>query len=319
LTISYSLPILLEQIRMSETFIAKGYLARIQDQESSFHETEGLPASQLWKKILLSNPNVTHFITARYRKSGVKENVFRNSVTDIDTVLTNSNTTNLPYSTSISSIVGTTDVNPGLSMILTQRPNSLRLHNPRSFINFDLSCNISPENTLMLTDVLKDIPNDWYLLQTKLSYHIVINKLVELTDLAGSWGVILKSLSAKSPNKFVQDNGSMVADSLMNNSASPTGLQIHTERLINQIFENIDTKMGGYKKFSDLSILDWGHLNYSLRDLIYFFKGYAAGTGYLRIDNKGSSPPPLVIVQKENGTISKSDPASYFSKQPHLL
>jgi hypothetical protein len=302
--------------------------------QSEKMECTPVNASRLWGKLLYDNhPEVTHIILAYYYLDSVyKDEELRFKISDLRNKNFLKNGMNPPpnikpvssYKTlhcAISSIVGTNShVESYFHTESRRQDKDLKLDNPRSFVQFDLGCEINQNNLENIIDTLNNTPYDWYLMQSNLSYHAVIDKTVKIDQLPGFWGAMLAKFSQKSESDFVKDKGYELSESFIRNRGSLLGLRLDTSILFDMTMREATLRFGNFEKFKKYTYIDWGHLNHSLKNLIDYHQGFSPGTSYLRLSGKKDKPQPILVarrVSKETELFAVNP--EYFSRQPALV
>lgn len=297
-------------------------------------ETIPTSAARLWADILFKKrKEITQVILAYYYpKTTTKDEVRRWDVDDLEQAgyLTDgdipsprkeSEFSYYPLLCSISCLVGTREAEPLLPMEKAKnQPLDLTLENPRAMILLDFAAELRDKNQEVITNALEGSFGDWYLLRSQRSYHAIFDQPIRLTALPSAWGEMVERCSQASPSAQVAEWGAEIGRSLKTNGVTSAGLEMSTLVLMDNIFRKIRDCGWTFEQLSQLTILDWGHIYYGVKNLIKYYKGLSAGAGYLRIGGKNDGPPP-VVVAKGTGPITSTVDVSdeYFTGQPSLF
>jgi hypothetical protein len=299
--------------------------------ETAERATSPVNSAQLWADLLYNrHQEIEDVVFGYYTVPGSTEIFRRYSVNDLRE---NGNfitgkypqeshpTSYIHYMCAISSIVGTKEGQkyPYIHVAKSKDPE-LSLNNPKSFIQFDLSCEVNSTNLETIIDIFNEQPCDWYVFISGRSYHVILDQIVELNKLPSIWGQTLAKFSSLSESGYVRDRGVKTADLLIANGNSQFGLRMGANAMITQTLEEVTETPDGFTEFSKFTYLDWGHLSYSVKGLLRFYKGISPGTGFLRINEKKGSPPPVLVANRveQNTERYEADP-NYFTMQPTLL
>ncbi len=279
-------------------------------------ETESKPlindASLLWSEtILKTNPHIKAITLAYYSVPGRQDKVKKVNTQRLirakdpaQRLRLFSAKMGLDYNCAISSIVETDNDAIDTPLIKPQQHKKLAIHHPMAIPQMDLTIPVSNHNTQLAIDILDNFSTDWFLLNSGNSYHAILNTTCTLTQLPLYWSQAVSFFSQAAHEPFVKKRGQELAGALAQNASSKAGLKLACDQLFRETFALINHMYGSFDNFTKLSLLDWGHIGYSVTNLFGFYEGVSAGTGYLRIGPKKEMGSPQLIAQRVEGKVS---------------
>ena len=188
---------------------------------------------------------------------------------------------------------------------------------PQSFVLLDLEVSPSGENSKRIVLSLSSLEDDWYLLDSGGSYHLIVDKLVEPQDLPKYWGKII-NLFATYTNASNLAGMVGIGNGLIDNFNNRRWLRA-LARDLKEDFGHIDDS--DFSK--DVFLIDLRHLAISINELVDFLETEEVKKGFcfLRTSNHPKYPsPPLLIAQKSGKKviIYKSENSSFQDRERQL-
>jgi hypothetical protein len=180
----------------------------------------------------------------------------------------------------------------------------------KSFIFVDFESHPGPELLELAIKTLKDWSSDWYLFDSGGSFHLVIDKLVELKDIPKYYGQLIMDM-AKNMSPTKSKLYGHVGKYLIENSNDKHKLKLWTSSVLEK-FGHIDE---GSKNGKLVFPID-------MRYIAHVLEGLENGTineGYLRVSEKHGSVPVLIAQQRDNQIITyEIDDKTFNRLQPRL-
>ena len=222
----------------------------------------------------------------------------------------------------ISSLVGTvsTGENPEEAQIISglrfYGEEIIEPQNPHSFVTLDFEYPPSPERLENISYFLGHTINDWYLLESGNSYHLILDTLVLPETLPQHWaGLVRLFTDPKDPLAHVFEG---FADDLYKNCDNPNKLK-RLAREIRQFAGHVDEPGEG----KPTHLIDLRHLSHSLEELVAFELNEdpfeVNGLGFLRIsDSPRHNSPPILVAQKVEGEVTILVPLKDPFENPQL-
>jgi hypothetical protein len=210
----------------------------------------------------------------------------------------------------ISCIVGTSKSSGKTTMLNSHKKLEFALPNPKSFIHIDLATRSFPTPGILARTLhrLQELPYDWYVLSTGLSYHIIIDHLFDIENFPWYWGEVLEHLARFSSSEYERRRG-LKYSGLLKIASGDLNLLLKLKRIMKHdiggyYYGDSDSDENG-RRTSPGHDIDWGHVYLSFRDFVSFCQGNSDGAGYLRISSKNQYSPPFLVAQKEGGQITQ--------------
>ncbi len=189
---------------------------------------------------------------------------------------------------------------------------------PRSFIFVDIEYPNTHATKQLLLDVLPSLSEDWFLLDSGGSYHLIIDRLVELHDLPKYWGLLVNTFAVQ-PNISIPGNMVGIGNQLVDYANNPAQLRRLAEDLLRD-FGHVDDPISSGKK---VFLIDIRHLAHSIIEYVDYLEGERNVNGfcYLRINRPLKyKSQPLLVAKKDadNITIFESENYPFDSGQIEL-
>lgn len=182
----------------------------------------------------------------------------------------------------------------------------------KSFIFLDIEMK-EPEILGKITEVLKDVDEDWYVLHSRGGFHVILDRLVSLEELPAEYGKIIAFWGDRLDNRRLKYWG----EDLEKIGSNPQKVLLWGE-LVRERIGHIDEPI--YQEGKEVHIIDLRYIAVNLKKVQKYHdwlieNSYIPGFGfrespdkidgfYLRISpKKDGLPPPVLVAQKEGGKI----------------